>query len=343
MSATSEANSLGSFFAVGVQSAKGTAATTLYKLIATESSLAPEFEYRATRLEHPSTGGTTSWARANVDQITGYVGRASVTFPLRPKGIVPVMQATGFQVVTTNNTTYYTHVLTQGTDAAHKWVTCIWKVDDSDAAYYVRGVDGRCTSLTVSVGVEEIICTAEFGFLTVAPLSGSPTYVAEQADEIVPWIGARTDIDIGGYTVVEVIRAAEFAFTNALREDDKALWTQTRVNMQRQSIDIQASFNEVNVSDSVYDAVYYGADAGSTVATAPVTGAIDVEWRSADNISGAAVPYELQFAAPSVQWQPGGAPSASGDDLITIGVDGYVIGDVATPCTVTVVNNVASY
>jgi len=53
MSATSEANSLGSFFAVGIQGAKGTAATTLYKLIATDSSLAPEFEYRDTRLEHP--------------------------------------------------------------------------------------------------------------------------------------------------------------------------------------------------------------------------------------------------------------------------------------------------
>ena len=344
MSATSEANSLGSFFAIGVQGAKGTAATTLYKLIATESSLAPEFEYRDTRLEHPSTGGTTSWAMANPDQITGYIGRASVTFPLRPKGIVPVLQATGFGISTTNNTSYYTHVLTQGTDAAHKWVTCMWKVDDSDGAYYVRGVDGRCTSLTISVSTEEIMCTAEFGFITVAAFSASqPTYVNEQSDEIVPWVGARTDIDIGGYTVVEVIRAAEITFTNTLRENDKALWSQSRVNMQRQSIGIQASFNEMNVSDSAYEAVYFGADAGTTPASAPVTGAIDVEWRSAANISGAAVPYELQFAAPSVQWKPNGAPTASGDDLITIGVDGMVVGNVATPCTVTVINNVSSY
>ena len=193
MSATSEANSLGSSFAVGVQGAKGTAATTLHELIATDSSLAPEFEYRDTRLEHPSTGGTTSWAMANTDQVTGYIGRASVTFPLRPKGIVPVLQATGFGVATVNNSTHYTHTLTQGTDAAHKWVTAMWKVDDSDAAYYVRGVDGRCTSLTISVSTEEIMCTAEFGFLTVAAYSTSqPTYVAEQSDEIVPWVGART-------------------------------------------------------------------------------------------------------------------------------------------------------
>lgn len=347
MSATSEANSLGSFFAVGVQGAKGTAATTLYKLIATDSSLAPEFEYRDTRLEHPSTGGTTSWAMANTDQITGYIGRASVTFPLRPKGIVPVLQATGFGVSTAGSGTLgYTHTLTQGTDAAHKWVTCMWKVDDSDAAYYVRGVDGRCTSLTISVSTEEIMCTAEFGFLTVAAYSTSqPTYVAEQSDEIVPWVGARTDIDIGGYTVVEVIRAAEITFTNTLREDDKALWSQSRVNMQRQSIGIQASFNEINVSDSVYEAIYFGADAGTTPATAPVTGNIDVEWRSAANISGTspAIPFELQFVAPSVQWKANGAPTASGDELITIGADGMVVGNVATPCTVTVINNVATY
>lgn len=343
MSATSEANSLGSFFAVGIQGAKGTAATTLYKLIATDSSLAPEFEYRDTRLEHPSAGGTTSWAMANTDQVTGYIGRASVTFPLRPKCIVPVLQSCGYGVSTTDNTTYYTHTLTQGADAAHKWLTAIWKVDDSDAAFYVRGVDGRCTSLTISVSTEEIMCTAEYGFLTVAPLSGSPTYVDEQADEIVPWVGARTDIDIGGYTVVEVMRAAEFTFTNTLREDDKALWSQSRVNMQRQSIGIQASFNEINVSDSVYEALYYGADAGSTVATAPVTGNIDVEWRSAANISGASVPYEFQFIAPSVQWKPNGAPTASGDELITIGADGMVVGNVATPSTIKVLNNVSSY
>jgi hypothetical protein len=343
MSATSEANSLGSFFAIGIQSAKGTAATTLYKAIATTSSLAPQFSYRENRLEHPSAAGTTSWARANKQSVTGYVGGARVTFALRPKTIVPVLQALGYQVSTVNNTTYYTHTLTQGTDAAHKWATLIWKVDDSDAAYYVRGVDMRCTSLQMSVNTEEIICTAEFRGLTVAPLSGSPTYVAEQADELLPWVGARTDIDIGGYTVVEPLRAIEMQWTNALRDDDKHLWSQTLVNMQRRSIDISLATNELNLSDSVYEAVFYGADAGSTVATAPIAGNIDVEWRSAANISGAAVPYELQFVAPSVQWQPTTEPEASGDNIITLGATAYVIGDVATPSTVVVINNVASY
>jgi hypothetical protein len=266
---------------------------------------------------------------------------------LRPKGIVPVLQATGYQVATAGSATLgYTHTLTQGTDTAHKWVTAMWEVEDSDGAYYVRAVDGRCTSLSISVSTDEIMCTAEFGFLTLAAFSGTqPTYVTEQADEIVPWIGARTDIDIGGYTVIEVIRAAEFTFTNALREDDKALWSQARVNMQRQSIDIQASFSEINASDSIYESLYYGADAGTTVATGPIRGNIDVEWRSADNISGTSplIPFEFQFIAPSVQWQPGDAPSASGDDLITMSADGYVLGDVATPSTIKVINNVATY
>ena len=343
MSATSEANSLGSFFAVGVQSAKGTAATTLYKLIATDSGLAPEFEYRDTRLEHPSADGTVSWARANTNQITGYIGKATVTFALRPKGIVPVLQGAGFQVVTVNNTTYYTHTLTQGTDAAHKWITAIWKVDDSDAAYYQRGVDGRCTNVTITVNTDEIMCTAEISFLSVAPLSGSPTYVAEQSDEIVPWVGARTSVTAGGYSVVEVLRGAEIGFENTLRDQDKSLWTQTRVNMQRQSINGTCNFTKANLSDSLYEAIYYGADAGSTVATAPVTGAVDVEWRSAANISGAAVPYKLQYAAPSVQWESGGMPMASGDDLITMDINGTVVGNVATPITVTINNNVSSY
>lgn len=344
MSATSEANSLGSFFAVGVQGAKGTAATTLYKLIATTSGLAPEFEFRDTRLEHPSTGGTVSWARANVNQITGYIGRATVTFAMRPKGIVPVLQAAGFQVTTVNNTTYYTHTLVQGADSAHKWITAMWKVDDNDAAYYVRGVDGRCTSCTISVNTDEIMCTAEFAFLTVAAFSASqPTYVAEQADEIVPWVGTRTGITIGGYTMVEVTRGAEIGFENTLREQDKSLWTQTRVNMQRQSLNVTCNFTEINLSDSAYESVWFGADAGTTPASAPVTGAIDVEWKSAANISGASVPFKFQFAAPSVQWEPADMPTASDDNLVTFGANGTVVGNVATPVTVTVVNNVSSY
>jgi hypothetical protein len=55
------------------------------------------------------------------------------------------------------------------------------------------------------------------------------------------------------------------------------------------------------------------------------------------------IPFEFQFIAPSVQWQPGDAPSASGDDLITMSANGYILGDVATPSTIKVINNVATY
>lgn len=345
MSATSEANSLESFFAIGIQSAKGTAATTLYKTIATVSNLSPLLELRDNRVEHPAA--TTAWLRAAPRTVTGYLAGARATFALRPKFIVPVLQALGYAVDTTNNTTYYAHVLTQGTNAAHKWATCAWSVADTDGAFVTRGVDMRCTSLSMEIGTEEILCTAEFRGLTVQPMTGSPTYVAEQTDEIVPWLGTRTTMTAGvsgsEYTVVERIRGITAAWTNVLREDDKAVFEASRTALPRESIDLSIAVNEMNVSDDVYEALSYGSTGGTTVTTTPIIGDIDIKFVSADNISGAAVPYMVQIDTPSVQWEWDGGVEASGSDLITVSATAYAIANVEVPSTITVHNNVASY
>lgn len=345
MSATSEANSLESFFAIGIQSAKGTPATTLYKAIATVSNLAPILERRDNRVEHPAA--TSAWLRASVRPITGYLAGARVTFALRPKMIVPVLMGLGYGLATSNETTYYEHVLTMGTNANHKWLTCAWNVADTDAAFVTRGTDMRCTSLSLEIGTEEILCTAEFRGLTVGPMSGSPTYVSEQADEILPTLGTRTTMTAGAsgsaYSVVERIRGITVAWTNVLREDDKAVFEAARTALPRESIDLSIAVNEMNISDDVYEAFAYGSSGGSTVSTTPIIGDVDIKFVSADNISGAAVPYMVQIDTPSVEWEWDGGSEASGSDLITVSATAYAIANVGTPSTITIHNNVASY
>lgn len=344
MSATSEANSLESFFAVGVQSAKGTAATTLYKTLATTSGLRPVFDVRDVRAEHPAANSV--WDRASVQTMTGYLAGGTVTFALRPKFIVPVLLGFGYQVTTTNNTTYYTHALTQGTNAAHKWLTLAWNVADSDGAYVMRAVDCRGTSLSIAASTDEIICTAEFRGLTLEPMSGSPTYVNEQADEILPWNGDRTTLTAGvsgsAYSIVERIRSATIDFTNTLREQDRALWEATRTTLARESHGVQYTFGEINASDSVVEAMFYGANAGSSVNLAARQGDINVSWESADNISGASTPYKFEIDTPTVQWFPGEDLQANGSDIVTMSATANVIGT-GTPITINVDNNVASY
>ncbi|HSG63308.1 MAG TPA: hypothetical protein VLA24_17925 [Pseudomonadales bacterium] len=345
MSATSEANSLEAFFAIGVQSAKGTAATAFYKTLATVSSLDVQFDIRDNRLEHPAASSV--WLRAGYQTMTGYLANATVTFALRPKFIVPILQAVGYQVNSVNNTTYYTHTLTQGTNAAHKWMTLAWSVPDSDGAFVVRGVDCRAESLSIDVTTEEILCTATFKGLTVEPMAGSPTYTAEATDELLPWIGARTTLSCGisgsTYAVVERIRGVTINMDNPLRVDDKALWEPARTTLQRESHDVNYNFTGMNMSDSVYEAFFYGSDGGTTVSTAVRTGDVNLEWHSADDITGAVVPFRFEIDTPTVQWIPeSGSGQASGSDLILASAAANVIGT-GTPVTINIDNDVASY
>ena len=342
MSASSSAGSLGSFFALGKQTAKGTAATALIKALATVSSLALEFQERDTTFEHPGATGARSTARKSPIQRTSYLAQAEVTTMLHPKFLGMSLLAAGFQVTSTG-TTSYTHTFTLGTAALHKWMTAAWQVDETDGAFVTRGVDMRATSFGLNATPEQIEHTLTLRGLTLDPMSGSPTYTSETSEEIVPWLGARTTLTVGGYAVVERVRGVNFAVENTLREDDQAIWETERVDLPQQSIDITCEFSDVNISDDLYEALVYGSANGSAVSLAPLTGAIDIKWQSANNIPSAAVPYSVQIAMPSVSWSLSSAPQASADDLITLGMTATMIDNVATPITITLVNDVASY
>lgn len=345
MSATSTANSLEAAFSIGIQTSKGTAATTLYTTLATVSGLDVQWDVQEAAQEHPAASSV--WLRSGYQLITGYLANATVTFALRPKFIVPVLMAAGYQNSPTNNTTYYTHTLTQGTNAAHKWATLAWSIPDSDATYVIRGVDCRCNNLQINVTPDGITCTATFRGLTVEPMAGSPTYVSEALNQIVPWEGARTTLTAGNsgseYAIVERLRGVQMTFDNPLREDDKALWEPTRTTLDRVSHDVVYAFSGLNASDSTYEAFVFGSDGGTTASLSARYGDVNLQWESTDNIAGAAVPYRFNIDTPAVQWiSDTGGISANGSDVITWNATANVIGT-GTPVTINVDNEVASY
>lgn len=345
MSATSEANSLGSFFALGKQTTKGTAATTLYKALATVSGLAPAFSDREAPLEHPSPSGSSlNTRRKSATKHPNYLAGAKATFLAHPKFIVPSLLAAGFSV-TTSGSGPYTHTCVLATGPAHKWLTAAWNVDETDGAFVTRGVDMRATSFNMAVSPEQIECTLALRGLKVEPMSGTPTYVTEAIDEIVPWLGARTTLSVNGYDIVERIRNIEFAVDNAMREDDNAIWEPIVTSLPQQSIDISLALTNVNISDDIAEALWYGAAGGTAVDTTPVTGAIDVIWESENDISGAAVPYSIQISIPSVEWMADPESfEANGDNFIAPSMTAYMLDDTGSaPITVVVVNDVSAY
>lgn len=347
MSATSEASALGSFFALGKQSIKGTAATTLYKTYATVSGLAPIFSDREAPVEHPSASGSAlNTRRKSPTRHPNYLAGAKATFLLRPKFIVPALMAAGFEVQTADNTTHYTHTLTLATGSAHHWMTSAWNVDETDGAFVTRGVDMRATSFAMSASPEQIEANMTLRGLTIEPMSGSPTYVLEANDEIVPWLGARTTLTMNGYSVVERVRGVEFSIENTMRESDGAIWEAALTGLPQQSIDISLGLTGVNISDDIVEALWYGGVGNSTVDTAAVTGAVNIKWESEDDISGASVPYSIAISIPSVEWL--GDPEsfeANGDDFIAPTLTAYMLDnvDAQEPITITVINDVASY
>ena len=256
--------------------------------------------------------------------------------------------AMGYQDTPANNTTYYTHALVQGSNANHKWATIAWSVPDTAAAYVTRGVDCRCNNLQINVTPDEIQCTATFLGLTVEPMSGSPTYVSEATDEILPWLGERTTLAAGvsgsEYTIAERVRGIQITLDNPLRDDDPAVHEETQTTLERIDHDVSYNFTGIDVTDSIDEAFTYGADGGTSVSTAARIGDVNLYWESADDISGASVPYRFEIDTPSVQWLPTvGSRQANGNDPITWDAVANVIANVATPVSIEVDNSIASY
>jgi hypothetical protein len=343
MSSTSEANSLGSFIALGTQTSLGTAATTLHKAAATSSGLSARFNTRQPRLEHPSATARATRRKRPTKRVNYLAEVPEIGFALYPKFVVPALLSVGFTVTTTNNPTHYTHVLTLADISAHKWMTAVWSVDESDAAFAQRGVDMRGTSFAMNASPSEILCTLALLGKTLQPMSGSPTYVDEGTEEIVPWNFTRGDITIGETTISEVIRASAFTVDNSLRDDDPRLGSQISGDLGQQEIDIATEFSNINISDELYEELFYGASGGTSVNLDPPGGAIDITFESDNDIAGASVPYSMQIEIPSVEWELTQAPKASGNDMVTLSLKAWMLDDSSTPITVTVVNDVASY
>lgn len=342
MAATSEANSLESWFALAKQANKGTAATAFFKALATVSRLGATYDEREAPLEHPAVTTRATARKSNVKR-TSYLAGAAVTGILHPKFVVPLLLANGFQVVTTDDTTHYTHVCTLGSATNHKWMTAAWNVEANDGAFVNRGKDMRGTSLNFSVSPDQIEYSGEFRGLTLEPMSGSPTYTSEASAEIVPWLMTRTTMTMNATDITERIRSMELAITNTLREDDRAIGESERTALPQQNIDISIALGEINISAALFNTFHYGASNGTSVVLNGVSGALDIKFASENNISGAAVPYSMQIAIPSLGYTMDGEPEASGDDLITLGLTAYMIDDVATPITITVINDVSAY
>lgn len=336
------ANSLLSAFSLGVQSNKTTAATTHHTALATVSGMDPEFDVREPPAEHPGPGARTTLRRSPSER-TGYIVPVNATFFLRPRFIGRVLRAMGFGVSSVNNTTHFTHTFTLANRTAVAWLTAIHKWSgDTDLERKVIGVRG--TQLQMNAGPDELQCTFEGLGLTEGNATGSETKVAE-IDTLISTKTGSLSFAIAGNTVTSPIRGNQLTIAQELDREDKVLHQSGRADLPQQSIDLSGTLQGIDIDHNDYE-IYRRIKRGGMAATAPtltaVTGALSFTYESAGNISGAAVPYRLTVAFPTVEYNIV-SPNANGRDLIRADVSYAMIDDSATPVTITLVNDQASY
>lgn len=336
------AGSLSSFFGLGKQTAQDTAATKIYKTLAIQSGMQPEFDVTETRLEHPGGTGARNTAKKSASARTGYLVPFKSTFILRPNFLPMALIGAGFSCSTVNNSGYYTHTLTWAGSSAVPWVSAFWHVEASDNAFTTRATNARVTKLSLNATPKEIQCDLEGKGMVGGEATGSETVTTEAAIEILPTLGTVSVLS-SGVAIATAFRSANTEITQELTEDDTALWQPTRADLPQKSIGAKVTFGGIDITRDFYRELVNGGTSNTSPSLLTLRGDLLYKWESAEMITGA-VPYSVSIDMNSVEYTADSNTfQASGDDQIRCGLVADVIDDVATPLSIVVVNNVSAY
>lgn len=336
------AGSLSSFFGLGPQSAKDTAATKYWKTLATVSGMQPQFDVSDSRLEHPGGTGSRNTSKKSVSARTGYLMPFKSTFIARGNFLPIALRLSGFDIATTNNSGYYTHVCTWSASSAVAWGSAFWYVAADDNAFTVRAVNSRVTKLALNATPTEIQCDLEGKGMTGGEATGSETVTSEAAYEILPTIGSVT-VQSSGVAIATSFRSANTEITQELIEDDRTLFQATRADLPQKSIGATITLGGIDITRAFYRKLFNAGTGNTTPSLTPLTGDLSMNFQSSAFITGS-IPWSVTIAAPSVEFAATDNNfQAQNDDQIRCELVASVIDNVTTPLTITVVNNVSSY
>ena len=336
------ANSLASAFSLGVQSAKDTAATTYHTALATISGADVLFDTQDPPLEHPAPA-TRSTLRKSAPERVGYLAPVNATFLLHPRFIGRVLRAMGFAVSTVNNTTHYTHTFTIAADASVAWMTAIhlWS-GATDLQRKITNLRGE--SLALNADLNQIQCVFQGVGLVEGNATGSETKVAEINTLLKPNTGSITfEVDGGGITTT--YRGNQLNIAQQLDRDERVLHSSGRAGLSRLSIDATGTLQGIDIDLGTYEhwkEIKRGGTSGTAPSLTPVTGELSWQFTSADNISGAAVPYSLTTTVAEAAYDMV-SPNANGQDLIRGDITWEMIDSSTPPLSIVLVNDQASY
>ena len=328
---------------LAVQSAKGVAATTGFQtgLLLTSKIPIPDFDTIQSRVEHPSAVADRSSAKTSLSERTGYTVPISCGGFLYPRFFPAVLIAAGFGCVSTDMTGHYKHVLTLANDSDMKWETVLYHMG---AEKDILVTDSRMTSVTLTASTDDMQFTAEGLGIASGDATGSETTTAEVISKILPSLpttGGWT-FTIGGVELTSNrVRGFTATIEEALDTEDKTLWSTTRNDLVRDTVGVKGTATDINLDASIFEKTFYGGAGNTSPDLTPVQMVIQALWNSSEEVD-TGIPYSVQLDVAKAEIT-GEITDANEADTVMFSFNWEMVDDSATPITITVINDVASY
>lgn len=325
----------------GRQSAVTVAATKFRTALALVAGGEPEFNVKENQMEFPAPTARSTVAKSP-DQRTGYRVPVSGSMLFHPRTLGMLLLGAGFKLTTVASTGYYTHTFVIANRSELILLSTILDLMSDDSVAMRRIIkDYRLTNLTLTDTPDETEISWDGWGASEAPFTvDTETFAAETSVQINPALGALT-LTILGDSITSLVRGNTFTIEQGLSDNERFIWTSLQKNRQT-SIGCSGSLTDIDIDFDLYRRLYYGAAAGTSVSLIPATGAITYTHQSPTVIGATVVPYSWSVAVPSAQFMME-VTDSQGEDFVRCSLNWKMIDDVATPITITLVNDVVSY
>lgn len=321
------------------QAAKATPATVgFHTMFATVSASAPEYEYVENENYHPGIHARASTQNAAPVRIA-YRIPVSCTFWMHPNGIVPMLIGMGFLDTPSDQTTYTRHTMVKADVDDALYLSMLHRIGEGTGAFERKISAVRGTQLTISAARNQLQCAFTGMGLSEATSVGTETITAEDVEPLLPTKGSLT----WGALALGTPREHNITIARPVDEEDHLLHAFGRNDSPETGFSISGEMRGLDLSFDFYKKLVWGGTSGTGASEAIVTDSLTIIYFSANNISGAAVPFKFSLALTKVEARIGNF-QASGNNIIRADVSWRMIDDSASaPATILVENDVASY
>lgn len=338
----------------GIQSAKGTALTTgLLCGRFTDIGAGLTAEYSGEDVsEYACAGGATvrPTQRKSSRRLTGYTaGLGPLSAFLYPDLIGVWLLMSGYQVSTSADTPVsgaHTHTFTLGTESAQKWGTVLREIG-TGGTFEQRSTDTKVTEISISSAQSEVTYSVSGIGITYDDAVGTETHTAESEEKLLQKVssGDGIAVTINGTLYVETTPQTRPYLTHNIThamplEPEAANYAITKADFENQGIDLSGSM-DIEVDKTIHDEVWYNG--GSAVSEDVATGSVVQKWESAGYITGT-TPYSLTMNASSCEFPiPENISATAGSGKIRVELGWWLVDNVTTPITWTLINGVSAY